>query len=294
MSFNLQKIQQSTRRVKKFLRKHPKQPSANAIHNLRTGTRSLETTFTTLGIAGNAKVRRLLRELRDVRKRAGKVRDMDVLTSNVLALNQDVERDCYVQLLEYLGAARTKYAKKLRGAIVAAGPQVPRDLKRSSKRLTKLLEESKNTGPATSDAVPATIAKAVQLSSSLTIPTVLNRKTLHPYRLKVKELRNVLQMSEESDDQEFVNALGAVKDAIGDWHDWETLVTIAGRVLDHGASCKLVKQLQVTSDAQYDRALSITNHFRSKYLKAGRHGSRRMKNDALSVPVLRATSAIAA
>src|SRR5215467_4103651 len=121
MSFNLQKIQQSTRRVKKFLRKHPKKPTVNAIHNLRTGTRSLETTFTTLGIAGNTKVRRLLRELRDVRKRAGKVRDMDVLTLDVLTLNQDGERDCYVQLLEYLGAARTKYAKKLRLGIVAAG-----------------------------------------------------------------------------------------------------------------------------------------------------------------------------
>jgi CHAD domain-containing protein len=123
---------------------------------------------------------------------------------------------------------------------------------------------------------------------------VLNRKTLHPYRLKVKELRNVLQLSEQSGDQEFVDALGAVKDAIGEWHDWETLVAIAGRVLAHGPSCKLVKELQVTSDAQYARALSVTNHFRSKYLKTGKPGSHRMKNAALSVPVLRATSAIAA
>src|SRR5215467_1572272 len=152
MPFDLANIQQSTRRVKKFLRKHPKQPSVNAIHNLRTATRSLETTFTTLGITSNAKVRRLLRELRYVRKRAGKVRDMDVLTSDVLTLNQAGERDCYVQLVEYLGAARTKYAKKLRLTIVAAGPQVPRNLKRSSKRLKKLLQQLETTRPATSDA----------------------------------------------------------------------------------------------------------------------------------------------
>jgi CHAD domain-containing protein len=126
------------------------------------------------------------------------------------------------------------------------------------------------------------------------MPTVLNRQTLHPYRLKVKELRNVLQLSDQPGDQEFVDALGTVKDAIGEWHDWETLVTIAGRVLTHRGSCKLIKQLQVTSDAQYDRALAITYHFRSKYLKTGKYRSRRTKSISLSPPVLRATSAIAA
>jgi CHAD domain-containing protein len=131
----------------------------------------------------------------------------------------------------------------------------------------------------------------MQLSSSLTTPVRLNRQNLHPYRLKVKDLRNVLQLSEQPGDQEFFDALGAVKDAIGEWHDWETLITIASRVLAHGASCKLIKQLGVTSNAQYDRALSITNHFRSRYLKPEKHGARQV---SLSPPVLRATSAIAA
>jgi CHAD domain-containing protein len=177
---------------------------------------------------------------------------------------------------------------------VASGPQVPRDLKKSSERLKKLLRKPESTSSATWDAVPATIAKAIQLSSALTTPTVLNRKTLHPYRLKVKELRNVLQLSEQSGDEDFFDALGAVKDAIGEWHDWETLVTIAGQVLAHGRSCKLIKRLQLMSDEQYDRALSITNRFRSKYLKAAKHAPRGMKNGALSARVLRATSAIAA
>jgi CHAD domain-containing protein len=291
MSFNLQKIQQSTRRVKKFLRKHPKQPGVNSIHNLRTSTRSLETTFITLGITANSKVRRLLRGLRDVRKRAGKVRDMDVLTGDVLSLKQDGEQECYVELLEYLGAARTKYAKKLRLAIVADGRKMRRNLKRNAKRLEKLLKQPEDSGPATSPAVPVTIAKAVQLSSSLTSPSRLNRKNLHPYRLKVKELRNVLQLSEEPGDQEFFDALGTVKDAIGEWHDWETLITIASRVLAHGESCKLIKRLGLTSNTQYDRALSTTNHFRSRYLKPEKHGARRV---SLSPSVLRATSAIAA
>src|SRR5262249_317319 len=75
MSFDVEKIDKSSRRVKKFFRKNPKRPGQNAIHNLRTSIRSLETTFTTVGFDSHAKVRRLLRDLRDTRKSAGKVRD---------------------------------------------------------------------------------------------------------------------------------------------------------------------------------------------------------------------------
>jgi CHAD domain-containing protein len=294
MPFDLEKIQKSTRRVKKFLRKHPKRPSVEVIHDLRTSTRSLETTFITVGMAAKRKVRRLLRELRDVRKRAGKVRDMDVLTADILSLKPDGEQECCVELLEYLGAERTRYAKKLRLAVVADGPQVRQDLKQNSKRLQKLLKQGGNTRLATSEPVPATIARAIQLSSSLTLPARLARKNLHPYRLKVKELRNVLQLSEQPGDKEFVDALGAVKDAIGEWHDWETLRTIADRLLAHGASCKLMKQLEETGNAQFQRALSTTNDFRSRFLKPGKHGARRSNRVSISTPVLRATSAIAA
>src|SRR5262249_34551890 len=102
--------------------------------------------------------------------------------------------------------------------------------------------------PANSDAVPRTIAKAVQLSSDLNRPVRLNRTNLHSYRLKVKELRNVLQFSDQAGDRKFVDQLGEVKDAIGDWHDWETLIAIAKQSLDHDASCKLMKQLQLNRD----------------------------------------------
>src|SRR5215831_12408927 len=101
----------------------------------------------------------------------------------------------------------------------------------------------------------------------------------------------VLQLSEKAGDQEFFDALGAVKDAIGEWHDWETLITIAAQVLGHDESCKLIKQLELISKAKYERALSITNHFRSRYVKPEKHGARRFSFPA---PVLRATSAIAA
>src|SRR5207248_2028526 len=124
-------------------------------HNLRTSIRRLETTFITLRLDSKKQAKRLLRNLRVVRKAAGKVRDMDVRTADVLTVERDGEQDCLVQLLEHLGAERNKSVRKLRRAIETTNPQLRRDLKRYSERVEKRLQEGKNNSAA-SDAVPLT------------------------------------------------------------------------------------------------------------------------------------------
>jgi len=220
---------------------------------------------------------------------------MDVLTADAITLATDGERDCLVQLLEYLGAERNKYAKKLHRVIQTTDSRFQHDLKRKLKQLQKVLKHAENNDSTRSDAVLLAIAKAIELSSGLRFPTKLNRNNLHPYRLKIKELRNVLQLSDQADDQEFVEKLGEVKDAIGEWHDWEELAAIAVQLLDHGDSCKLIKHLHVNCKSALERALIITSRFRDKYLESARpkHRPRNSKFATLSGPVLRATSAIA-
>lgn len=295
MSFDVERIDKSSRRVKKFFRKNPRRPSAVAIHHVRTSIRSLETTFTTVGFDSKGKVRRLLHDLRDIRKCAGRVRDMDVLTADAIALSHDEERDCLVRLIEYLGAERNKYAKKLNRVIRTTGSQFQRNLKRSVKRLEKALKQAEHNDSTGSDAVPLAMAKAFKLSSELNVPTRLNRNNLHPYRLQVKELRNVLQLSDQAGEKEFVEKLGGVKDAIGDWHDWEELTAIASQLLVHGASCKLIKHLHEMRNSKFEHAMTMTTQFRDRYLKSARreHPSHQRKVAAFSRPVLSATSAIA-
>src|SRR6185369_10306311 len=104
------------------------------------------------------------------------------------------EQDCLVQLIEHLGAARNKSSQKLRRLVKATAPNARRDLKRSSKRLEKSLQRA-GAKPTNSDAVSATMSKSLLLSSGLDQPARLTRKNLHAYRLKVKKLRDVLQLS---------------------------------------------------------------------------------------------------
>src|SRR5262245_42591362 len=142
MAFDIERFHKATRRVRKFLKKNPKRPTSNAIHDLRTSIRSLETTFNTLQLRSRKKTRELLRDMRDIRKRAGKVRDMDVLTADALTVRPEGEQDCLVQLLEYLGAQRNKSAKRLRRFIRLTGGQHGEGLKRNSKRVEKVLKRS--------------------------------------------------------------------------------------------------------------------------------------------------------
>jgi hypothetical protein len=85
------------------------------------------------------------------------------------------------------------------------------------------------------------------LESKLFGPPRLSRKNLHPYRLKVKELHNVLRTGVNSTNHEFVETVNSVKDSIGEWHDWEELLAIAKKEFDH-ANCKLIRELKSTVD----------------------------------------------
>ena len=73
----------------------------------------------------------MVKKLGRFRKRAGKVRDMDVLTSYASTIHAKGEDDCAVQLLEYLGMRRQKLAKKLYAEIEQQRKVVRAGLKRT-------------------------------------------------------------------------------------------------------------------------------------------------------------------
>jgi CHAD domain-containing protein len=89
----------------------PKRPSPEQVHNLRTRTRRIEA----LTLTSRRNERPLLQELAPVRRKAGKVRDMDVFTGFSASLHSDQREDqSVIELLEYLGAERYRRCRKLR------------------------------------------------------------------------------------------------------------------------------------------------------------------------------------
>ena len=260
---NEEVVFKSVRKLRKLLKEPPRQPDPEFVHDLRTRSRKFESIFTAVKPKPPKRDARLLRKLKRVRSRAGKVRDMDVLTGHVASVKNHDEQACLIQLLEELGARRTQQAKKLRRLITNRGPVLRRKLKRSAKKLGKKLERSASRPTAAKAA-----AKVLQLSSDLRNPAKLNKNNLHPYRLKVKELRYVLRLADDSKQQDFINELGEVKDAIGEWHDWEELMAIAEQVKSHAGRCEVVEKLKEISRHKFEEAMRSTQQLRGKYLQS--------------------------
>ena len=291
MSVDRNRLRKSVSRLRKLLKKR-KSISPDEVHDFRTHARRFEASIEALGLNSRGNEERLLRDLAQLRKRAGRIRDMDVFTGCAATVHAEGEQDCAVRLLEHLGAKRYRRAKKMMQQIGKYRQVLRQRLKRSLTHIDRLLSDTKN---AKNFAPTDAMATALQLSSRLKTPARLGKKTLHPYRLKVKELRYVLQMSDTAEHQKFIEKLSAVKDAIGEWHDWDELSGIATELLKHGSRCKLLRELKAVRDTKYARALVLANEMRNTYLpwraKAGTSKGRQARR--LAGPVFIATSAIA-
>src|SRR5690242_2075267 len=138
MALDVERIEKPVRKLRKLLKKAPKNPTPDKVHDLRTNSRRLQTAVEAFALDSRGNERRLLKGLRRLRKRAGKIRDMDVLIGHALTVKPNGEQDCVVQLLEHLGAIRARQAKKLHDEMVQKGTPLRTRLKRSQARIKKL------------------------------------------------------------------------------------------------------------------------------------------------------------
>jgi CHAD domain-containing protein len=260
MTLDRNRLFKPVRKLRKLIGKLDGDPTPKQVHSLRTNTRRFEAMFNALSLDAQGIGKSMLKDLGHIRRRAGKVRDMDVLTGFASTVHTHDEEECSVQLLEHLGARRNKLAGKLLAEAKHIGPSVLKDLKHTKCVLAEVLRNGTNRA-VSADGVTAA---AVKLASGLAKPQRLGRASLHPYRLKVKELSNVLKLAGQASG--FINDLDKVKDAIGEWHDWEELISIAARVLTHGKRCGLLAELRRIAAQKYQRAIALSQKLRKTYL----------------------------
>jgi len=117
VALDANRIRKTVRKLRTFMKKAPKRATVEQVHRLRTDIRRLEAAFGTLSPNPGRSERHLLRDLGRIRKRAGKIRDMDVLTAATSSVRVVEEKDCAVQLLQYLVAQRYKHARRLHAAM---------------------------------------------------------------------------------------------------------------------------------------------------------------------------------
>jgi CHAD domain-containing protein len=113
MALDQDKLEKPFRKLRKALRGLPDELSPEDVHALRTRIRRIEAIMQALRLDGSPEGKRLLKSVASIRKRAGRVRDMDVLTSFASTLHSDSDSECHVRLIEHLGVQRFRAAQKL-------------------------------------------------------------------------------------------------------------------------------------------------------------------------------------
>ena len=255
-------------KLRKQLKRFPSHARPEDVHSLRTYTRRLEATITALVLDREKKSRRLIKTITPVRKAAGKVRDMDVLIADVLALSRHQGSSALVRLVQHLARIRGKSARKLRDVVRSHRREACERLKQSVKLIRKKLKED-------SEAMSGEAAPQF-LMTELSHWPELDAGNLHLFRIRIKKLRYMLQLVPQPEGK-LLDALGEVKDAIGDWHDWVELLRISRKVLDPGLDGQLLQRIDEIRNEKLRQALTAANQLRARYFHethSGQSGTR--------------------
>jgi CHAD domain-containing protein len=270
----LERAEKPLLELRKMLKTLSANPAPDEVHELRIRARKTEAVGAALEAADAKRTKRLLKLIKPVRKAAGDVRDMDVLTGNLLHMPQnehhEANSDSLIRLVEHLATVRRKSAGNLLDAVNRQRRPARRSLKNYAK-LLKSVRKGKEPAPIeiarTIESADGSSSLASSLMTELRKWPRLNPRNIHAFRLKVKELRYVLQLFPGAD-RGLVDSLGKVKDEIGDWHDWQQLLGIARDLLDARKDKALLAEIDASAKEKLMHALAGANALRRRYLKS--------------------------
>lgn len=269
MALELDRVQKPLRELRKALKQLSDDPAPEAVHKLRTRARRMEVLVAALTRLGKKKTRRLLKSIKQVRKAAGAVRDMDVLAGHALSLSQESGNGSLTRLVEHLRMSRRKSAGALLDAIGRPGKTARHNLKQFNRQIQSAAAKKKiesSNGYRHEAAGQHVRAVAAELIRELSRWPAFSLANLHLFRLKVKELRYILQLAPDPDTG-FGAALGRVKDQIGEWHDWQQLAEVAAGFLGPRQDRALLTQIGRIGKQKLRQALAASNALRKRYLK---------------------------
>lgn len=250
---------------------------AKNVHSFRTTTRRLQTLLELIPAHGRNQ-RKLLKMLERIRRRAGRVRDLDVQLAALRSLKVPLEPRRKTQLMQRLLELRARHESKLRKLLKE------RDLRDMRKRLKRAA------GEVDFKTLRDPVALGRQILESATPSNgPVNDESLHRWRLAVKRARYAAEFAPKSPEKtRFITQLKRLQDTLGHWHDWLTLTDTAVEQFGEINHSSLVAALHNVTRGKFRQAAEAVS---------GWHADREVTRPAASEPARRAgvkTPAVAA
>jgi len=229
-------------RVDRYIGRLSKALSPENVHRFRTNSRRVEAVLAQLAPETRNK-KKLLKSLAKLRKKAGKLRDVDVQIAFLRELKVPDRQNHRAQLLERLTEERMRRSRKLARAFDAE----------TVRELRKRLRRARTEAPL--DGVDPLRSAFACLPKPGAAP--LSEKTLHACRIAAKQSRYLAELATHSADAKaFVAELKRAQDAVGEWHDVLKLRERAEQLFGSAHDSALVSVLQNISRARFRRAVN--------------------------------------
>ena len=229
-------------RMSRYIGRVARGAKSDDVHRFRTNSRRIEALVAEL-VPENGNKKKLLKLLSKLRKRAGRVRDLDVQLIFLKNLRVPDRQNHRAQLLELLAEEHGRRSKKLAKSF---DPGTVKELRR---RLRRAKSEIKLTGV---DPLKLALTRLPKPS-----PAPMTEKMLHACRIAAKHARYLAELATGSPKAKaFVEELKRAQDEVGEWHDVLKLQQRAAGLFGTVHDSALVAALQNISRARFRRAVN--------------------------------------
>jgi len=273
MPVDRQRNQMLFRRLSRLLKQAAEKPQPETVHQFRTTARRIEALLQALNPEADKNQRRLLRRLSRLRRRAGRVRNIDVQMALLRSLK--IGRDAHrkERLMQALADLRSKREKDLAARLESEDlGKIRRRLRKAGQKLSLFREPPSMAGELDVarpfDPVATALREFMRVARA---QGALREENLHAYRIETRHVRYVAEMAGADETaRALVAGLKRMQDAIGEWHDWLALSERAEKVLAPAPESPLMAALRNVTRAKFRDALSVCTEARKDLLDLGR------------------------
>jgi CHAD domain-containing protein len=267
------------------LGKLARHPEAEHVHKFRTYTRRVETFLENLGLQQSGNDKKLSKLLGRLRKKAGKIRGLDVQTATLDNLKISSHHGHKAQLLREMRHERESRQKKL---VKSLDREAVAELRKRLRRTAAEAQISLTVEP---------LAMAKLLLAELDKDRApLTEKRMHQYRLLGKRVRYLAEFAGKNPEaMQFIKEMKRMQDVIGDWHDWLELTARAENLFGRAHDSSLVAVLQNLTRAKFRQAVRVLSEVRNAVREAPKSAekSAQPRKAAAPQPVASASAAVA-
>lgn len=254
MSVDAKRCRAVFQKLDRDLVKLGSKPSSKRVHGFRTDTRRVQILLAELSPKLDRSGKKLLKLLNGIRKRAGKLRDLDVQLTALRNLKVPREPRRKTQLVNQLIELRSRQEKKFRKS---ADDHTIREIRKRLKRAAKRFKPEFACDPLS--------AARSMLDHFHASAGPLNEELLHEYRILSKRSRYAAEFAAPAASAAaFIEEIKRLQDSLGDWHDWLILTQTASKELGEVRESPLVAELHNITGAKYRKAVAVLSQLREK------------------------------